>query len=109
MDVVVCVRVVVLGPPFAVSVSEDSNLFEQLESAVDGRGVHAWSLTLHSFDEIGGCDVSSAGHDLDDDGAPLRGHPVASLPQQLENLIGAEDRDRSHVCSFGAGRLTLGP
>jgi len=54
MDVVVCMHVVVFRPPFAVSMSEDSNFLEQLESAVDGRGVHAGSLTLHPFEEIGG-------------------------------------------------------
>jgi len=97
MDVVVSMRVVVFGAPLAMSMSEDSDFFEQLEGAVDGRCVHSGDLTPHSLDEIGGSDVTSAGHDLDDDGSPLRGHAVPALPQQLENLVGVKYRSRSHI------------
>jgi hypothetical protein len=70
----------------AVAVAEQSQLFEDIERAVDGRRDRRRIDLPATFDELGPRDVAVRPRQHLDEGPPLRGPTQAARPEMLANV-----------------------
>jgi hypothetical protein len=92
VDVIVLVNVVILGASPDVSVRQHSHLFQKLDRSIHRRGVYAGLALPDAIGYLRGHDVTAATHDLQHDRPSLLGHPVATLPDQVEHILCVRSR-----------------
>jgi hypothetical protein len=81
VDVLDLVRAMVLGPTLQMGVADHPDLLEQGQGAIHGRGVHRREASLDPPGDVLWGDVPPGCQELLQDHLPLRGDPVAPLPE----------------------------
>lgn len=81
MDVLDLTGEVVLGPTLQMGVADHPDLLEHGQGSVHGRGVHGRETSLDPPGDVLWGDVPPGCQELIQDHLPLRGDPVAPLPE----------------------------